>query len=140
MIAAVDGKISFANFLQENQQVQSNQTICFINPGNTQYFAQLLIPQNNFGKIKQGQKKVLKLQAYPYQEFGTITGQLNFIATIPTDSGYLSKVLLPNGLKTNYQKSLLFHEGLTAQSEIITEDLKLSDRLFNQLKGLLKKN
>ncbi len=140
LTAPTEGKISFANFLQENQQLKNNQTICFINPQNTQYFAQVLIPQTNFGKVKQGQKILLKLQAYPYQEFGTVAGQLNFIATISTDSGYLAKVVLLNGLKTNYQKSLLYHEGLTAQAEIITEDLKLSDRLFNQLKSLIKSN
>jgi multidrug efflux pump subunit AcrA (membrane-fusion protein) len=140
LLAPIAGKITFAQFIQENQQVKSNQPICFINPQNTQYFAQLNIPQYNFGKIKQKQKVLLKIAAYPYQEFGTLKGELSFIAAIPTDSGYLAKVVLKDGLKTNYQKTLLFHEGLTAQAEVITEDLKLSDRLFNQIRQLIKKN
>lgn len=138
LIAPIGGKIAFAIFLQENQQLQTNQTICFINPENTQYFAEVYIPQNNFGKIKQGQKVLLKFSAYPFQEFGSITGKLDFVSSIATDTGYLAKVLLPNGLQTNYKKQLQFHEGLLAQAEIITEDLKLSDRLFNQLKSFLK--
>ena len=134
----IDGKISFASFLQENQQLQNNQTVCYINPDNTQYFAEVYIPQNNFGKVKQGQKVLLKLPAYPFQEFGAITGKLDFIAAIATDTGYLAKVLLPNGLLTNYKKQVLYHEGLYAQVEIITEDLKLSDRLLNQLRSVIK--
>ena len=138
LIAPTDGKIAFANFLQENQQLQNNQTVCFINPGNTQYFAEVYIPQSNFGKIKQGQKVLLKLPAYPYQQFGSVTGKLDFISAIPTDTGYLAKVLLPNGLQTNYKKQVQYHEGLSAQAEIITEDLKLSERLLNQLRSVIK--
>ena len=140
LIAPIDGKIAFAGFVQENQQLQNNKTVCFINPENTQYFVQVNIPQQNFGKIKQGQKVLLKLPSYPSQEFGAITGKLDFISNIPTDSGYLAKVLLPNGLQTNYKKLVLYHEGLLAQAEIITEDLKLSDRLLNQLRSVMKTN
>ena len=138
LIAPIDGKISFVSFLQESQQLQNSQTVCYINPANTQYFAEVYIPQNNFGKVKQGQKVLLKLPAYPFQEFGAITGKLDFIAAIATDTGYLAKVLLPNGLLTNYKKQVQYHEGLWAQVEIITEDLKLSDRLLNQLKSVIK--
>ena len=79
----------------------------------------------------------MKLPSYPYQEFGAITGKLDFISNIPTDSGYLAKVLLPNGLQTNYKKLVQYHEGLLADAEIITEDLKLSDRMLNQLKSVI---
>jgi HlyD family secretion protein len=140
LVAPIEGKIAFAGFVQENQQLKNNQTVCFINPENTQYFVEVNIPQQNFGKIKQGQKVLLKLPSYPFQEFGAITGKLGFISNIPTDSGYLAKVLLPNGLQTNYKKLVQYHEGLSAQAEIITEDLKLSDRMLNQLRSVVKNN
>ena len=140
LVAAIDGKIAFSGFIQENQQLKNSQTVCFINPENTQYFVQVNIPQHNFGKIKQGQKVLLKLPSYPFQEFGAITGKLDFISNIPTDSGYLAKVLLPNGLQTNYKRVVQYHEGLSAQAEIITADLKLSDRLLNQLRSVVNNN
>lgn len=139
LIASVAGKISFAEFLQENSQVKINQTICFVNPENTQYYARVFIPQTNFGKIKVGEEVLLKLNAYPYREFGIIKANLDFISTIPTDSGFVAKVILPNGLTTNYKKQLNYIEGLSAQAEIITADLQLSDRLFNELRALFKK-
>jgi exoribonuclease R len=137
LIAPVAGKIAFASFVQENQQLPNNQTICYINPDNSNYFAEMIIPQNNFGKVKEGQKVLLKLPSYPYQEFGMVTGRIDFISSIPTDSGYLAKIILPDGLQTNYKKSVQYHEGLLAEGEIITADTKLSDRLFYQLKSLL---
>ncbi len=138
LIAPIDGQVAFAGFVQENQQLKNNQTLCFINPGNTQYFAAVNIPQQNFGKIKPGQRVLLKLPSYPFQEFGAITGKLDFISNIPTDSGYLAKILLTNGLQTNYKRMVQYHEGLSASAEIITEDLKLSDRLMNQLRSVIK--
>lgn len=140
LIAPIEGKIAFAGFVQENQQLKNNQTLCFINPGNTQYFVAVNIPQQNFGKIRPGQRVLLKLTAFPFQEFGAITGKLDFISNIPTDSGYLAKVLLPNGLQTNYKRLVTYREGLAAKAEIITEDLKLSDRLLNQLRSVIKNN
>jgi multidrug efflux pump subunit AcrA (membrane-fusion protein) len=139
LLAPVAGKVSFAEFLQENNQIKIGQTVCFVNPENTAYYARVLIPQNNFGKIKVGEEVLLKLNAYPYREFGLIKAKLDFVSSIPTDSGFVAKVTLPNGLVTNYKKQLHYTESLSAQAEIITEDLQLSDRLFNELRAVFKK-
>jgi multidrug efflux pump subunit AcrA (membrane-fusion protein) len=139
LIAPIDGTVAFAGFMQENQQLETNRTICFINPENTNYYAEAYIPQNNFGKVKQGQKVLLKLPAYPYQEFGSLEGRLEFISNIATDSGYIAKVTFSHGLKTNYNKPVQYKDGLLAQGEIITEDLKLSDRLINSVKQVFKR-
>jgi HlyD family secretion protein len=136
LIAPVDGKIAFAGFVQENQQLRADQTICYVNPENSNYYAEVYIPQNNFGKVKQGQKILLKLPAYPFQEFGALEGRLDFISNIATDSGYIAKVVFTNGLKTNYNKPVQYRDGLMAQGEIITADLKLSDRLLNSIKQI----
>lgn len=139
LVAPIDGKIAYADFIQENQQFQINQTLCFINPENTNYYAEVYIPQSNFGKVKQGQKILLKLQAYPFQEYGAIEGKLDFISSIATDSGYVAKVVFLNGLKTNYNKQIQYRDGLIAHAEIITDDLKLSDRFINKIKSIFNK-
>jgi multidrug efflux pump subunit AcrA (membrane-fusion protein) len=139
LIAPISGKVSFSEFLQENSQIKVGQTVCFINPENTEYYARVFIPQINFGKIKKGEEVLLKLNAYPYREFGIIKAKLDFISEMPIDSGFVAKVVLPNGLVTNYKKQLHYTEGLSAQAEIITADLQLSDRLFNELRAVFKK-
>lgn len=128
--APVNGKIAFATFLQENQQLQSNQVICFVNPENAQYYAEVYIPQTNFGKVKTGQEVLLKFPAYPFQEYGSLKGKLDFISNISTDSGYLAKVVLQHGLTTNYKKQIQFREGLTAQGEIVTANMRLLQRFY----------
>jgi len=140
LTAPIDGLVSYTGFLQVNQQIPEGKTIGFIVPDNTQYFCEMNLSQTNFGKVKTGQEVMLKFQSYPYPEFGSVKGKIELIKNIPTDSGYLSKVFLPKGLLTNYNKQLLFTNGMKAQAEIITADLKLSDRLFTQFKSLIKNN
>ncbi len=130
LIAPIDGKISFATFAQENQQLQTNQIICFVNPNNSEYYAQINIPQSNFGKVALGQTVLLKFPSYPFQEYGAIEGKIDFISHIPTDSGYLAKVILTDGLTTSYKKVVQYRDGLTAQGEIITKDLRLLQRFY----------
>jgi HlyD family secretion protein len=130
LTAPIDGKIAFATFLQENQQLQASQIICFINPGNSEYYAEVYIPQTNFGKVKMGQQVLLKFPAYPSAEYGSVIGKIDFISNISTDSGYLAKVILPNGLNTSYKKRIQFRDGLTAQGEIITANMRLLQRFY----------
>jgi multidrug efflux pump subunit AcrA (membrane-fusion protein) len=130
LISPINGKITFATFLQENQQLHSNQIICFINPENTEYYAEIYIPQKNFGKVKIGQDVQLKLNSYPYEEYGSINGKIKFISNINTDSGYLAKVILPNGLNTSFGKQVQFREGLVAKGDIITQNMRLLQRFY----------
>lgn len=139
LIAPIGGNIKFANFLQQNQQLQNNQTVCFINPYNSEYYAEIQIPQNNFGKIKEGEKVLLKFIAYPYQQYGFIEGKLGFVSNIPTDSGYLAKIILPKKLITTYHKEIQYRYGLLAQAEIITDRINLLERFFYQAKSIFSK-
>ena len=132
--APVEGKVSFAGFIQENQELKTGQLICYVNPGNTDYYAEALISQYSFGKIKKGQAVLIKLQAYPYHEFGYLKGKIETVTAIPTDSGYLAKVSLPKTLLTNYNKPVQYRTGLLFQGEIITEELNLLQRLFYNLR------
>lgn len=135
----VSGRINFTGFLQENQQIPQGNIICYVVPGNTHYFCELNLAQTNFGKVKPGQQVLLKFQSFPYEEFGTVKGKIDLIKNIPSDSGYLSKVILPEGLLTNYNRQLNFTNGMKARAEIITENLQLNQRLFNGLRKLIDK-
>jgi len=139
LIAPVSGKIAFATFLQENQQLKANQVICFVNPENTQYYAEVYIPQTNFGKVQKGQEVLLKFPSYPFQEYGSVKGKIDFISNISTDSGYLAKVNLVQGLTTNYNKQVQYRDGLLAQGEIITKDMRLLQRFYYNIVKQVKK-
>jgi len=137
--APVPGKVSFTGFFQENQEMKAGQSLFYIQPDNISYFVEMLIPQYNFGKVKQGQQVLLKFQAYPFEQYGLVIGKIDYINNSPTDSGYLAKVILPYGLNTNYKKPLQYHNGLFAEADIITENMRLLERFYYNIAKQLKR-
>ncbi|MBS1917684.1 MAG: HlyD family efflux transporter periplasmic adaptor subunit [Bacteroidetes bacterium] len=135
--AATTGKIAFLIPLQVNQFIQANKIIGYVNPSDSRYFAQVTLPQNNFGKIDTGQKVQLRFDAYPYAEFGQVEGKLSYISQIPSDSGFLANIELQKGLKTNHNKEIQYRSGLKSQALIITKNLRLLQRFYySVLKGI----
>lgn len=95
---------------------------------------EVLIPSYNFSKVKTGQEVIIKFRAYPFEQFGSVTGRIASINTTATDSGFLAKVILPKGLHTSYNRRLQYQKGLLAQAEIIIENKSLLERLYANLK------
>ena len=139
LISPISGKIAFASFMQENQQLQANQIICFVNPENSEYFAEIVIPQANFGKVVIGQQVFLRFQSYPFHEYGSVKGKIKFISHIPNENGYLAKVSFTNGLTTTYKKQIQYREGLTASAEVITQDMRLLERFYYSILNQVKR-
>lgn len=129
--AATSGRIVFLFPIQENQFLQIGKIIGFVNPFISKFYAEVTLPQNNFGKITIGQKVQLRFDAYPFEEFGVVEGKLQYISKVPSDSGYLCNVELPNGLVTNYNRQLQFSNGLKSKAFVITKDLRLAERFYN---------
>ncbi len=132
------GKVYFSSFLQENQNLSAGQEVFFVATKTEQEFGEINISQYNFGKVKRGQKVFIKFNAYPFSEFGMVEGKIDFISEIPLkDSVFLGKILLPKGLITNYGKKLTYKTGMTAQADIITEDSRLIERFFYNIRKAL---
>jgi HlyD family secretion protein len=105
--------------------LQSNTAACY---------AEVIVPQDKINSIKKGQKVLLKLAAYPFREYGIIEGRIDSIYTNAADSSCMVKVALINGLNTNYKKKLPYRDGLITDADIITADMRLSERLIQKLK------
>ena len=137
--APIDGTVQMAGFYQQNQYIKSGQLLFYVQPDSMQYFTELFISQYNFGKVSVGQEVLLKFQAYPYEQFGSVSGKIEFISPIPTDSGFLARVSLPKGLTTNYGKTLHYQYGLFAQADIVTENMRLLDRFYYNIRRQLNR-
>lgn len=137
--APIDGTVQMAGFYQQNQFIKSGQLLFYVQPDSMQYFTEIFIPQYNFGKVTVGQDVLLKFLAYPYEQFGTVSGKIEFISPTPTDSGYLAKVTLPKGLTTSYGKRLQYQYGLFAQADIVTENMRLIERFYYNIRKQLNR-
>ena len=68
-----------------------------------------------------------------------MVGKIDYINTAASDSGFLAKVVLPDDLITNYKKPLLYRNGLFAQADIITENMRLLQRFYYNLARQIKR-
>ena len=139
LTAPEEGKLLFTFNLQENESVSSGQGLFYVQPVKTHYYCEAMAGQERFGKLKTGQKVLLKVSSYPDQEFGYLAGTVNYISSITNrNDSFLVKINLDNGLVTNFNKTIFFRNGLNANAEIITANRRLIDRLLGQLKDLIK--
>lgn len=139
IISSTDGMASFQQFYGENQFVKAGDPILSILPDHTeQLVGRMSVPTANSGKIIPGEKVLIKLDNYRFQEYGIIEGKVQNISLIPDDKGnYYVDVILPQGLKTSYNKTLKFDKELRGNAEIVTQDLRLIERFFYQIRKLL---
>ncbi|WP_417353692.1 HlyD family secretion protein, partial [Flavobacterium alkalisoli] len=104
------------------------------------YIAKLKTPSQNSGKIKIGQQVNVKLQNYPDTEFGILNGKIKRISLIPDKEGYyFIDVELPKKLITSYNKEIEFKQEMLGSAEIVTENLRLIERFFYQLRNVFKR-
>ena len=137
----IDGRLSFQKPWVENQTVNQGDLIFTIIPTETShYIARLTTPARNSGKIKVGQNVNLKLDNYPDTEFGMLAGTVNNISLIPDKEGfYRVDVNLPSKLITSYSKEIEFKQEMGGSAEIITEDLRLIERFFYQIRNIFSR-
>lgn len=136
----IDGKVAFSNYWRTNETVNQGDLVFTIIPTESSTLvAKLKTPANNSGKLKIGQKVNIKLENYPEAEFGTLKAKVRHISLIPDKDGfYLILAPLPKELITSYKKIIEFKQEMRGSAEIITEDLRLVERFFYQIKDIFK--
>lgn len=138
--SSIDGKVSYLQLWAENQTVNAGDNVFAVIPSNKSgYIGKAKAPAQNSGKIKIGQKVNIRLTNYPDREFGMIIGTIKAISLTPDKEGnLLIDVVLPNGLETSYKKKIDFQQEMSGSAEIITQDLRLIERLLYQFRGIFK--
>ena len=86
LLAPTDGQLVFVKDIVQKQLVTAGEALFFIQPTNateTSLLAKVKVPAQGIGKISKGDKVVLRLDAFPEKEFGTISTRLHHIARLP---------------------------------------------------------
>ncbi|MFN8361279.1 MAG: HlyD family efflux transporter periplasmic adaptor subunit [Candidatus Kapaibacterium sp.] len=135
--APMNGTVSFFKYWSTNQYVQAGEEVLAIVPPSAIVSGKAYLPRDGSGKVKPGQLVKLKFDSYPFYEFGTVDGRIESVSQVSKDNQYLAEISLPSGLKTSYSKTLDFKQEMQGNAEIITEDLRLIDRVFYRFKYLL---
>lgn len=135
LVAPVSGQISFSAPWQLKQQLIAGQEFLTIEPVGGALAGILTIRQTNLGKIRVGQNVLIKLEGFPYREYGLLEGRLTKVSATPgKDSTYWGSVDLPRNLTTSYGHELPYRNGLRGSAEIVTTNRRLLERLITIIK------
>jgi len=139
--SSIDGKVSFLQLWSANQTVNSGDDVFAIIPKDgSGYIGKVKAPAQNSGKIKVGQTVNIRLANYPDREFGIIKGIIGAISLTPVKEGnLLINVSLPKSLETSYKKQIVFRQEMSGTADIVTEDLRLIERLLYQFRDIFKR-
>ena len=139
--SSVKGTVSFLQIWSENQTINAGENMFAIIPSTEKgYIGKVKAKAQNSGKLQIGQKVNIRLANYPDREFGVIEGKLKSISLTPDKEGnLLLDIELPNGLKTSYKKKIEFQQEMSGSAEIITQDLRLIERLLYQFRDVFRR-
>jgi HlyD family secretion protein len=135
-----EGKVKYVGILQENQNIVANQPLFIVNSGNSHFFGEVKIPQYKMGKVKVGQRSLVKLHSYPYEEFGLIYGRVSYVTDFAlNDSVFLAKIELINFKKDNSPDGIHLKPGMLGDVEIVTKENSLFDKIFFNIMKMIAK-
>jgi len=141
LVSPVDGIISFTRFWTANQSVVKDEPVINVIPLETgNYLGRINLKMQRSGKVKVGQIVNIKLSGYPYLEYGMVRGIVKSKSMVPSSDAYIIEIDLPNGLTTLYGTRLEFTQNMQGTAEIITEDLRLLQKIINPFRYLVSKN
>lgn len=136
--APISGKVAF-NGLSQQQFVRNGDVVMTIVPqSKDKIVGRVLLPVEKSGKVSVGQRVVLKLDNYPHQEFGTVSGKVASKSAVPKNREYSILVdqleLAASGkLLTSSKKEIPFEQQLLGTAEIVTEDKGFLERVIEQV-------
>ncbi len=135
----IAGSVSFTEFWSQNQQLKAGDIVFTIIPHNeSNIIGRASLSVAGAGKVEIGQQVNVKLENFPYMEYGMVKGIVRNISQVPSNNYYIVEVDFPNGLKTNYNIELTFSQEMKGQAEIVTRDLRLIQRIINPVRALLR--
>ena len=139
----VDGSISSLNLPNPGEVVQPGQTIAEIAPQDTPLVLSAILPNREAGFVKTGMPVQVKLDAFPYQDYGIISGEVTSISPDSKPDERLGAVyqveiaLEQNSVRDN-QTTISLKAGQTASADIVLRRRRIVDILFDPIKQLQK--
>ncbi|MGQ9620396.1 MAG: HlyD family efflux transporter periplasmic adaptor subunit [Bacteroidales bacterium] len=141
LVSPIDGQVTFSKYWSENQLVRKDETVMSVVPEKPgSYIGKIYLKMHKSGKVREQQTVNIKLNGYPYMEYGMLQGMIRSKALVPAGDSYLIEIELKNGLTTLYNRALEFTQNMTGIAEIITDDRSLLEKMIYPFRYIISRN
>lgn len=141
LISPVEGTATFTKYWSVNQSVTKDEPVVSIvplDPG--EYVGRIKLKMQRSGKVRESQFVNIKLSGYPYLEYGMVRGVVKSKSLVPSGDAYIIEISLPGGLTTLYGVKVEFTQNMQGSAEIITEDIRLIQKIVNPVRHMIINN
>lgn len=132
--APVSGRVAFYDFWANTQYVTEGSQVFMVAPESAALVGRMQVKGSGVGKIETGQRVNVKFEDFAFKEFGMVTGEVRSVSLVAREGAHLIMVDLSYPLMTNFGKEIPFKQAMQADASIITEDLRLIERIFYELR------
>ncbi|GEM_PF-645653 len=141
--APVDGVVLSLNVSKAGEVVQPAQTVAEIAPSESPLILKAVLPNQEAGFVKNGMPVKVKLDAYPYQDYGIVQGQVTSISPDAKPDEKLGevyevKVTLERNYVRDERQRISFKAGQTATADIIIRRRRIADVFLEPIRQLQK--
>lgn len=143
LYAPVSGVVLSLNVANIGEVVQPGQTIAEIAPANAPLVLSAYLPNREVGFVKPGLPVQVKLDAFPYQDYGIVPGKV--IAISPNAKPdeqlgpiYQVNIALSRQAVMTKQQTIQFKPGQTATADIVIRRRRIADILLDPLRKIQK--
>jgi len=143
--APISGFVIYDRDITNKKNIQEGDLVGYIVPekSNKRYIS-AIFSSYSIGKVEKGQKVILKFEAYPYKEFGTVISTVDRISVLPEPNSqgeeqYEVRIPLEGNIVTDYGNTIPYRPKMVVVAEVITKDMTVFERMFNQILSLVKR-
>lgn len=133
----IKGKVTIFDVWNQYQNVNEGETLFTIVPNDLEeIIGRVTLPIRNSGKVKVGQQVIIKLANYPFEEWGSLDGEIENISEVPKqgNEAFYTLYIKLGGLTTSYGKQIDFKQEMQGTAEIVVEELTILQRIFYQIR------
>lgn len=141
--APIDGTVTTLNIRNRGEVIQTGQTVTEIAPKTAPLVLMAALPTREAGFVQVGDKVQVKFDAYPYQDYGIVEGQVVKLSPdVKVDERlgavYRVEVVLDRHTVGNAAQTAKLKAGQTATAEIIVRRRTIAEMLLDPIRQLQK--
>lgn len=133
--APTSGLLEYFEILDAGQMISSQDPMFIITPGENRTIGRMSIPESNTAELKKGKVVRVKLNKYPFKDWGVLEGEIISLTNVPIGGEYRIQVSFPDGFITTYGKKLAYTNQLEGKAEIILQKRSFFDRIFTRIRS-----
>lgn len=130
----IEGRVALHNLWTDHQYVTVGEEVMAVLPKRNHLVGRIELGQRSSGKVQVGQRVHVKLDGYPFHEYGVLRGTVQSIAPLSQGDAFAVHVAFENDeLRSSFGRALEFKDGMQGSADIVTEDLRLLERILHQV-------